>query len=258
MKVAVCLFGLLRSFDLVNQTLIENIINPLNADVFIATPENYYPNKSKDNWTPFTKDDSENTSEEKLQQAFRGNLKEALIISNDYNKSYYEEFIVKNNLPEIFKISEDIIGQFPVWRMCSMYHNIKLTLDLKKNYELKNNFKYDLVILTRPDMKYFSLIDLNKIDMNILNLPENQGSARGIEFKLKHCGPVYGFNKFFCDHIMIGTSSIVDMLSEVYDDIVQFHQEGVVCNNETMLAYKLLKNGIEFDYRNFILYQIIR
>jgi len=156
MKVAVCISGELRYFEheLVQSGL--KFIYNLNPDIFIST------------WSH--KGFSYNTKREDIFNK-RNDIEQDLY--NRITKSYtniksieienYDEWVL--NLDEFTKnvMSGRLIGGEVVTSPPQLYKLYKCNL-LKKQYEVENNFKYDVVIRIRPDVIFVDNIDLSDIN----------------------------------------------------------------------------------------------
>lgn len=148
MKIALCLFGNLRQFDLLIPTLQNNVIQPFCPDVFSFV------------WR--------NTSEQPVNKFDRNhpfwnikNVPKPKKISNDYIHS----LITKIN-PKISLISDYENPSFeynPDWQLPQAYYkNLWAQYQcVKKKQEYENyfGFKYDLVIMSRWDIFYENQID---------------------------------------------------------------------------------------------------
>lgn len=125
----------------------------------------------------------------------------------------------------------------------SMYYGIKTVNDQRKLYENKRNFKYDLIIRTRPDIGLQKIIDLKLIkdylnnNVNHVIMPANERHGMGVS-------PV---NDFFA----IALPNIMDIYSSAYDYIDQYNSEGMILHGETVLGYHLQKNNIYCPSTNF-------
>lgn len=139
-KVALCLSGHVRNIDEFKENTLK-IIETLNADVFISTWE-------RDGvgcvfWA------DEGVTEEGLADI-------------DYVKEIYNpKKIIVSKYEEYEELSNQFPGSFPNSKFAShinikntllMFTKFKETVDLVKEYEEKNNFKYDMVIRGRFDI----------------------------------------------------------------------------------------------------------
>ena len=123
--------------------------------------------------------------------------------------------------------------------------------ELKKNYEIENNFKYDFVIRTRYDFGLSEPIYIDNFDRNIIYAPNDNSHA-------------YGFN----DQFAIGSSENIDIYSDVYpsiESIIESHKSGIYTaqyctkpdnvGHEQILQRHLENNNIDFkllDFKNFL------
>ncbi len=138
MKIAICLSGQLRNFDtelVTNQ--FNKFVTSLNGDIFIST------------W-------SDGVDSTMISQRYK-NIKSIDI--NNYDDWY-------NNIDEKQK---KIINQPNPPHKSTSYQQLYLMYksnELKRNYEIKNHFKYDLCIRMRPDLLFVSNFDFNNILSN--------------------------------------------------------------------------------------------
>lgn len=128
--------------DLVYSYYKKNVINGNNCDIFIH------------NWDPETK--------EKFNGLFKpkASIFEEQIDFHDKAIKHHQirywmaEYGNTKNLLRKLKIKIDKRLEIKInyaEKVISRYYSILKSVELMKNYELKNNFKYDIVILTRPD-----------------------------------------------------------------------------------------------------------
>lgn len=136
MKVAICFSGQLRSFDLVKNSLKENLLSQHDCDVFCHFWNRY----------------------------------DGIKYENYYNPNCEHEYGVYGK----YKI-EDIIDFLKPKSLCfeypsinqnmkSMFYSIKKSNKLKSDYEKNNNFKYDVVIRARYDLFYNKKIELKDVN----------------------------------------------------------------------------------------------
>ena len=143
MKTCLILHGHLRTFDKTIENLKKNINNFEDIDIFIHTWNTI------DRLTPSYYEES--------------NVKSNIITSDMLEKIYK---------PKDFSIEKQVLNDPTI--TCP-YNKISLeghkyyfesfykANELKKNYENKNNFKYDIVIKSRPDVLFKTPIDLTKL-----------------------------------------------------------------------------------------------
>ena len=163
-----------------------------------------------------------------------------------------------------YKKWDDIRYQFEKFRyvvpnvtninvIATIFYKIYLCNELKRKYELKNNFKYDLVIRTRGDQMFEKKINLDFPTDKILINAYPWGDE---DFVQHHSEPDKLENEKKCisDRFAVGTSENIDILSSLY-----LHFEELITNSESVeLEYLLLKylklNNIELERRNLSFY----
>lgn len=181
-KVAVCISGMYRVNNLALDTIIKNVIQPLNADVFFHTWRNWQkwpgmtgsndylyrlfgqdvkdkaPNNLKSltgfkKYFPRTSEKIINPIYEVFDESmlpYELNVK-SLVIEKE------EDFISKYKLDDKFKAR----GNF---NQAKMFYGIYRAFQLLEDFELNNNTHYDIVIRCRPD---FAI--QNKVNIDVIN-----------------------------------------------------------------------------------------
>ena len=213
MKIALCLYGILggaggrggdgevlhpkNAFEWYKKHLLDHY----DVDVFIHTWSKEHEDLIKSTYNP-------KSMLAEPQEMFEGvdyknygfnNLED--IIKDEGNK------IVYDSRKELGENDEQIIEYFNklIFRTNSRFLSTKKSINLKKKYEEKNNFKYDFVISSR-----FDLILLNKINFN--NLDSNTFYANYREVRVD-------IDKAFFDLLFYGDSEIMDKFGDLYDNI---------------------------------------
>ena len=142
MKIAVCFFGHLRTFKKCAPHIKNNLINRYDCDLFMHTWSTY---------NHHTKTHHENTE-------IKGIVKESAIIDTygEFKNIKIEEQVVqdlgnvkvstKNKRVSLYGVEVSMFGLY------SMYHSMKNSFSLCKEYALKNNIQYDMVVMIRPDI----------------------------------------------------------------------------------------------------------
>jgi len=99
---------------------------------------------------------------------------------------------------------------------------------LKKQYEKDNNFKYDCVIRCRFDYFFTKKYDLNNFNFNFLNIKSDCNHTP------------YAIN----DHLALSNSQIMDIYSDIYNNIDHYYNKGIEFNPEVILGYHIQINNI--------------
>jgi hypothetical protein len=212
MRVAVCFSGGLRNFKHTFLNFNKYLITPLNADVFLYGCEN--------------KDGVKQNIED-----FNILFKPKSFIIN--NKRFYEK--LSNDYPGILK---SFIPQM---------FNIKECYELVKDYENKNNFKYDIIIRARLDCFFFREITNNEIESAVsgkLIMP--------IEWAFKEVHPLAETDQF-----LISNRKNYEIYTSLYENIYDYypninHPESIIgCHiNKKNLIVEHIKRHYVFEYFN--------
>jgi hypothetical protein len=113
-----------------------------------------------------------------------------------------------------------------------MFKKIYLCNKYKKDYEKKNNFKYDMVIRIRPDLLISSSIPKMNLSNKTIYLP--QLSAFVYKYILNIFAP-------YTDQIAIGNSMSIDIYSNIYKYFLNILKKHKKITPETIL-HNFLKN----------------
>lgn len=88
----------------------------------------------------------------------------------------------------------------------SRWYSFKKVVDLKKDYEVKQKFIYDCVMVARFDLLFFRDIEFNQFDMNYFYTPNWDGDAR------------FGMSDLW----FFSKSRFMDRFSTLYDGLDQY------------------------------------
>jgi hypothetical protein len=207
MKIAICFFGQIRSLEENIKSLEKNIFKklPNTPDIFC------YFKKEKPNWKTIEK-------LKKLGNHVQIKLEEDII---------HETKNLDKNMCETQKKSgiNSILNQ---------WYSIKMCNKLKKEYEIKKKFKYDWVILIRPDLHYVKGIEkLNKLNNNFIFFPKHDNYD--------------GLNDRFC----FSSSSNIDKRMNIFEYFKEFNK------NYNPNRKKLKKNKGKWIAETVLYYLII-
>jgi hypothetical protein len=212
MKIAVCISGQPRGLPISINECLEKLIKPLNADVFIHS----WYSKECDN-KPFS-----STQPHQHNNVGRWIPETDKIIIEQINPKKYKfehprEFSEFNHLTSIPQAIQT--------QMASLFYGINQANELKKQYEIENNFIYDIVIRTRLDLLYKNslTIDLLKqleINHNTIYVPSfYQKHRQNDSYPLKN-GETYGS---LSDIFIIGSSVSIDKTCDLFLEFEKIH-----------------------------------
>lgn len=192
MRVALCISGQMRTYKECFDLLNKNILQTLSPDIFIHTWEGSgisHKEKKDTEEGIVTFDDLKNLYNPKD------------IVIENFESSFLEEYKgVK--VPEVLKKKEpsNYKGSIPLFY--KMYECNKL----KKEYEKKHKFKYDVVIKLRPDLMILDKMALNSIDSDKLYFSD------------------YAINQHhqISDKFAYGSSTVMDQYTNVWEHLKEY------------------------------------
>lgn len=202
-KTAICISGHLRTFETNFRSVLNNLISQYDCDVFIHT------------W-------------DILGLSYRptdGNL--AKLKTDNFEPLVRELYKPKKMVIEKSRSFESlplmrakVIDHRDIPGILAMYYKVEECNKLKKEYELENNFKYDLVIRFRGDLYLEQVFPVDSTtDLNHLYIP------------------LYGNFGGVCDQISFGNSEVMDKYSTIYSSIIGHLNNGAVMHPERLLKF---------------------
>jgi len=175
-------------------------------------------------------------------------------INRDWALSKFQEFFPEghrvvslelgnqNNIPTT-DITENVCPTARPKNMWKMWYSLYTANQTRLKYETEHNFKYDIVVRTRPDVALLDVVNAeaikNKLDNepNVVIMPNN-----------KRCGHQ---GIWICDLFGMGTSDTMTKYCDLYNQALDHHKEGTIFHPETMLGKHLQKNDCRFDGLGF-------
>jgi hypothetical protein len=224
-KVAICISGHLRKYEETFYNFIYYIINPLlkhdySIDIFISTWDeldtkicsSYVHGIVRKN---FNKIDVFN-----VNKLFKPIDIDVENYDNKKHKFHLSNFIDINLLKIEDYLHHNLV---PYW--IPQYYKFMKVNDLKKRYEIQNNFVYDIVIKTRADLIYKKEINPILFDMEKLFVRD------------------YTHDVFF-----MSSSSNIDILCDYYNNISKtLNDRKTDIHPEVNLFYYLDKCGMKYS-----------
>jgi hypothetical protein len=227
MKVAVCLSGFYRTGDICFPFLKNNILDPLNADVFISTWEQL------GFWSQLTEEELKANRTYENESGFDTQSPNLNIHTfNKYNASVLMEKYRKFN--QIFtdrsiKINENKKQfHYRSKNFISAHYKALTSLRICQKYEQENNFKYDLIIRTRPDIKFCGKIPLS-IDLDTFYVCDN-----------------YAPNGQLGDIFFMGSMENMIKYHLMYHEIEDIISEGHLFDPHEFVKIQLERKGINY------------
>jgi hypothetical protein len=229
MRVALCLFGHFRTFDSCFPNLKSNLLDRYNVDVFGAA------------WTDNTgafiqPENSENprnhagfdTSTLPVDDDYISAVKDKLKPINLHLDQYYKHDLKFQEIVDTVysKKPHSYVPHRPKGTLSLNY--IKwMSIKIKKDYEIKNNFVYDRVICTRWDINHVRPVELEKYDSNALTINDR-------------------YNPVPDDLWGCGSSAVLDIWGDQYNGLYEVENlpEFYIAPHEWMKTWLEYKNVI--------------
>ena len=200
-KVAICIAGEMRYWEIT-----KNVFNSFDADIFIST---WDTNDRQDNY-PYK---------------FHGNKN----INNEIVDGL-------DNLIEAEFLPKEIESKF-TFNIPKYWYLIHRCNILKNKQEVKENFKYDCVIVTSPD---------NVIEKNIIRkIPKKLDELYVYSSKISPSDETFGFQTM--DSLSFGTSSTMDIYSSLYKHIYMSEDYNVIPMGHSLIPFYMKYIGLNMS-----------
>jgi len=160
MRIALCLSGELRNFtlEIIRESFnsfLDKISEKNQVDVFLSTWSHVGVSHNEKRESPLNKRNDIDYDIDKTISSIRNLV--------DFEIDDYNEWLVSLKDEIKLLMSTNLIGGESVTSPPQLYKIYKCNL-LKKKREELGNFKYDVVIRTRPDLIYMEDMDFTEID----------------------------------------------------------------------------------------------
>lgn len=205
MKTAVCLSGHVRYFNKVLPNFIK-VFSQLSPDVFIHTWENAGYQIRNSGYQHENEVAADFSFVEKLSD--HGIVIRNMVVENE-NMGML--FIEDGKYKQQVKV--------PNKNILSMFRKVELANNLKKEYESKNKFEYDIVFKCRFDM----LFQTGLLENEIENVLENKALIYVPCKGLQHPEKIRQIN----DHFAFGSSESINYYSDLYSKIDSYYSNDV-------------------------------
>jgi hypothetical protein len=148
-----------------------------------------------------------------------------------------KELIIKTYNPKKI-ILEECSEKIPYKNYIPMFKSIFESNKLKKQYEVENNFKYDVVIRLRFDIMIQEIQTFSPYDMNKLNI--NKTTMFGKEWLV--------------DIFAFGSSEIMniysDLINNIDSTIKMVNENNQTLCGEVILTNYIMSQSVDFQYTN--------
>lgn len=210
MRVAVCMFGLLRNFELTFPRFKKFVLDPTGADVFFCG----HPNK-----------DGYDSCHAKLASLYAPKR----YILKEVTPEYLDE--IRGERARLFsthKRSETILDNF-----LSHMRNLEEVDRLRCSHEKETGVKYDAVMFVRPDVFFVTPVPEKLIlqvsgDPSLIVMPSGPGGSWDIKFVNPVC---------MSDRFVLAHPDTASRFASINSKCEDYFRQGIIAHPETMFGY---------------------
>lgn len=272
LRTAVLLYGFLRTAEITSKSLLDNVVDANNADIFYFGPDSSDKptsiHKGILDGSGFVKINPKNDAievpggiEERLNSIYGDRLK--LFKLHDRKFSDFEAE------SSFIDMHEWLFSLNPA-RFVSMFYNMQGVFSLMEQSEKESGLKYDRVILTRPDLSFYSRVDLKNIREGFVYMPSgegfcphtgnrNYGLSPVMPYRNKSTGKMVETGFGFNDQVMVFGRNSSQNIASIYESALQYMREKIPLTPETILYYHLVSHcGLKIKYSDVWPYEIVR
>lgn len=271
-KVAILLYGMLRTFRITAPSFHRHVVTPNNADVFYFGPaQSDAPSLAHKGHldlfgnvklNPKGRIDSTGTVlQDDVTAAYGPSMRQYRLHDVDQ-----EEFVRQ---AAIVNREEWIFGLNPA-RMFSMIFNMEGAVNLLLDYEREHRIRYDFVIITRPDLAFFSPIKARGLAGQI-HIPSGEGFDEWGRKHLRNASVLYyknvstgdylegGDKHHFNDQLFVLRREDLPCFSQLSKSMTEYLAHKVPASPETIFFLHLChRQGLKPVYHPEWCYEIYR
>jgi hypothetical protein len=249
MRIAICFSGHIRNFfskglDSFDKNLLYLRKQGHEVDLFFSVWDTYEP--STTHWY------KESIISDLIDENLIKQINPISYVIEKY-ENVKHNFILKNIHSTVKVEPYPIISEDGILHSTPMYYKILSANNLKKEYEIKNNFKYDVVIRYRSHIYMDRPLTLHEIQPNILYVPY---VSQRFEYNWWENSQQNGSN-MTDDRLAYGDSEIMDTYSDVYNNLTLLFEKYGNTGPERILDNWLI-NELKLNVQRGIDVQIIR
>jgi hypothetical protein len=271
-RVAILLYGYLRTIDVTAASLIKHVAAPLNADIFYFGPsETDKPGLQhkgvldcfgaiKDNPKNDAETDKGKVDLSQLERAYGDRLK-AYKLHTEAQETF-------RNISKEAKPHEWLYALDPT-RLFSMAYNMAGVYRLLSTYEEESGQSYDVVLLTRPDLAFFRPL-LMDVENKEVHIPDGQGfdpftgqklfgNAPVMFYKNIETGEAMEAGKNFNDQVIALHRKDAHLIGSLFDAFRSYLSLRIPLTPESMIYFHLCtRGGLKLVKNPDWLYEIVR
>lgn len=235
MRIALCISGMMRTYQKCFPTVIEHIIqaNPQDSfDTFIATWDVHGRNPV---WWEISKDNTP-VDFNHLQEEFGQKLNIKRIMIERFENS---DFMYQADLQINTKYANRTGERSNPHNYLPMIYKIDQVQTLALDHQIKNKFNYDVIVRMRSDLFFEAPVHFTKTDID----------DRSIFMPERECWGPANLNDQFAygnSHIMDVYTNQLAMLDQVYELVNSLHPETQLAGLFQICNLKAVKQDIKY------------
>lgn len=176
MKISICIPGFLRTWEYGKPSFLKNLVQEHDCDLFVHTyKQNYFEYSAGKQDVVYTEEQIlENFKDLNLKKIIIEDRTELFSVLEKESEKYKDITNYSVDIPESSGSKKDIKLGIRIYDQLRKMH---LCNNLRKEYEIENNFKYDLYVKTRFDVMYIDKVNWNNFVEDDLVYIGNSGTA---------------------------------------------------------------------------------
>jgi hypothetical protein len=271
MKLAICLYAFLRTYEDTAASLIKHAVVPNNADLFVFAPDttgvSVIPQKinlldgiemdkakfGNTGWARQSEKEGGIITPEKLRNVYGDALKDFSLYQYDYS---FFEAAAQGITP---------YSNIPPARIFSLFYNMRGAIALCEKFAEKNKIAYDALLLTRGDVALYRAISISGIDLQKMHIPAGGG--------VLHNSEVQWYSQFyknvfqgelqetrpFTDILTLSSYENMRAIASIYERLPGLSAQLLPMHPETLLHYAaVLEQGLEVETHKEWIFEVCR
>ena len=226
MKVALCLSGQLRTFEYTWKYAVENIIKPLNCDVFIHTwssSRGGIGSAARFASCPVGIDNTVNFLKDNKPAGWDGKLH---FVEEDFQEDGHWNVIH----PHKHKVPRCALN------MGHMFYSIMKSNDLRRKVEAESNIQYDVVIRSRMDHFFINKIPSNELnevmsDDKLIYVQREGSNKHDFPSRDNHICEADMKTPWVPDLFGFGSSAAMNIYGDLYNHIIELGDKYGITDN---------------------------
>lgn len=221
MKTAVLLSGQIRNAKQCYNSILEHVVNPYQADVFIESwmPDNY----TLDHRNQLISNDM--STDELLKK-----YKPKLAIFENFDNSELTSALSKIDIKNRQAFDGSWAHETIIPNIFYMHYKVWLCYEAVLRYERLNNVSYDCIIRLRFDLQFEEFPLMSDLKPSRIYVPTGSDHRGGLN-----------------DLVAIGDRDSMAKYCNLYLNLLQYAKSGVGFHPESILRHHIMSNSIDVE-----------